>query len=139
MKRAGLEAIFIGLESFSPKDLKIYCKNITPSRMEETLDLLIEHNILRHIKTEIPRVMSQYNYPDFQSSEIEQLNDFVQLAVFNNNALNVNFFKDILSMFLNEESEILVRNHTEEYLFELQCSLDTINGRYAEFNNTVMN
>ncbi len=46
LKRAGLEAVFIGIESFNANDLEFYGKDITPARLGETLDLLKKHRVL---------------------------------------------------------------------------------------------
>lgn len=46
LKQAGLEAVFIGIESFSASDLEFYGKDVTPARMSETLDLLARHRVL---------------------------------------------------------------------------------------------
>jgi radical SAM superfamily enzyme YgiQ (UPF0313 family) len=46
LKQAGLEAVFIGIESFSESDLQVLHKRISPRRMQETLELLGRHGVL---------------------------------------------------------------------------------------------
>ncbi|KVN30150.1 hypothetical protein WT11_23835 [Burkholderia stagnalis] len=46
LKRAGLEAAFIGIESFDQQDLGFYGKDITTERLTEGLDLLRRHRVL---------------------------------------------------------------------------------------------
>jgi len=46
LKRAGLEAAFVGIESFDQQDLGFYGKDITTERLTEGLDLLRRHRVL---------------------------------------------------------------------------------------------
>jgi len=79
LKKAGLEAVFVGIESFSDNDLDFYQKDITSDQLIEGMDILKKHRVLGPTAGVImfnpfstddgliqtARVLSRYGYASF--------------------------------------------------------------------------